>query len=165
VAQAINRAVGSEVASPPDPGTVQVNVPPDRAGSVVAFLAAVEAVEVEPDAVARVVVNERSGTIVIGSNVRIGTVAIAHGSLSVTVAAQNDVSQPAPFGEGTTTAVRNEAIDVAEEEAHLHVVPASVTIDELVRGLNAMGVTPRDLIAILQAIKASGAMPAELEIL
>jgi flagellar P-ring protein precursor FlgI len=165
VSEAINRAIGSEVASPPDSGTVRVNVPPDRASAVVAFLAAVEAVEVEPDAVARVVVNERTGTVVIGANVRVGTVAIAHGSLSVVVSAFNDVSQPAPFAEGDTTPVRNEQIDVEEEQAHLHVVPAAVTIDELVRGLNAMGVSPRDLIAILQAIKASGAMSAELEIL
>jgi flagellar P-ring protein precursor FlgI len=165
IADAINAAVGSDVASPPDPGTVQVNVPADRAGAVVAFLASVEAVEVEPDSVARVVVNERTGTIVIGANVRISAVAIAHGSLSVTVAAVNEVSQPEPFGEGDTTPVTNEVIDVAEQEAKLHVVPASVTIDELVRGLNAMGVTPRDLISILQAIKASGAMSAELEIL
>jgi flagellar P-ring protein precursor FlgI len=166
IAQAINRAVGSEVASPPDPGTVHVNVPPDRAGAVVAFLAAVEAVEVEPDAPARVVVNERTGTVVIGANVRIGTVAIAHGSLSVTVQAYNFVSQPAPFAKkGETMPVTNEEIEVEEESARLHVVPAAVTIDELVRGLNAMGVTPRDLISILQAIKASGAMSAELEIL
>jgi flagellar P-ring protein precursor FlgI len=165
VSEAINRAVGSEVASPPDPGTVRVNVPAERASSVVAFLAAVEAVEVEPDAVARVVVNERTGTVVIGANVRIGTVAIAHGALSVVVSAFNDVSQPAPFSDGETTPVRNEAIDVEEEEAQLHVVPTGVTIDELARGLNAMGVSPRDLIAILQAIKASGAMSAELEVL
>ena len=165
VADAINKAVGSTVASPPDPGTVQVDVPPDRADSVVSFMAAIEAVEVEPDSVARVVLNERTGTIVIGADVRLSTVAIAHGSLSVAISAENDVSQPAPFAEGETTPVKNETIEVVEEAARLHVVPTSVTIDELVRGLNAMGVTPRDLISILQAIKASGAMSAELEIL
>jgi flagellar P-ring protein precursor FlgI len=165
VADAINLAVGSAVATPPDPGTVQVSVPPDRASALVGFLAAVEAVEVEPDSIARVVVNERTGTVVIGAGVRIGTVAIAHGALSVAVAAINEVSQPAPFAEGETTPVRNDEITAAEQEARLHVVPAAVTVDELVRGLNAMGVTPRDLISILQAIKASGAMSAELEVL
>ncbi len=165
VAQAINLALGSELASPPDPGTVDVRVPPEQAGAVVAFLAAVEAVEVERDSVARVVMNERTGTIVMGGHVRLATVAIAHGSLSVTISAVNDVSQPAPFGEGETLPVRNDEIDVAEELASLQVVPAAVTIDELVRGLNAMGVSPRDLIAILQAVKAAGALDAQLELL
>ena len=165
VANAINLALGSELASPPDPGTVEVRVPPERAGAVVAFLAAVEAVEVERDAVARVVMNERTGTIVMGGQVRLETVAIAHGSLSVTISAQNDVSQPAPFGDGETTEVRNDEVEVTEELASLQLVPAAVTIEELVRGLNAMGVSPRDLIAILQAVKAAGALDAQLELL
>jgi flagellar P-ring protein precursor FlgI len=165
VADAINAAIGREVASPPDPGTVEVSVPEDRAGALVSFLAQVESVDVEPDSIARVVVNERTGTVVMGANVRIGAVAIAHGSLSVAVSKLNEVSQPAPFGEGRTMPVENTAVDAVEERAQLHVVPAAVTIDELVGGLNEMGVTPRDLISILQAIKAAGAMPAELELL
>jgi flagellar P-ring protein precursor FlgI len=165
VSDAINRAIGSTVASPPDSGSVVVQVPPERADSVVSFLAAIEAVEVEPDATARVVVNERTGTIVMGANVRITSVAIAHGSLSVAIATENDVSQPAPFSDGETTPIQNATVEIAEERARLHVVPTTVTIDELVSGLNEMGVTPRDLISILQAIKAAGAMSAELEIL
>ena len=165
MADAINAALGSELASPPDSGSVIVSVPPERAGSLVAFLAQVEAVEVEPDALARVVVNERTGTIVMGASVRISSVAIAHGSLSVAISTENDVSQPEPFGEGETTPVQNTSVEIVEERARLHVVPAAVTIDELVSGLNEMGVTPRDLISILQAIKAAGAMSAELEVL
>jgi flagellar P-ring protein precursor FlgI len=165
VAKAINGALGGAVAVADDPGTLRVRVPAGEAGSAVAFMAALEAVEVEPDRVARVVLNERTGTVVMGESVALGTVAIAHGSLSVTIQAINDVSQPNPFAEGETVEVRNDVVDVEEEATQLNVIRGPVTIDELVRGLNAMGVTPRDLIAILQAIKAAGALSAELELM
>jgi flagellar P-ring protein precursor FlgI len=164
VANAINAAVGAPVAAADDPGTLRVTLPED-AGGAVAFLAAIESVEVEPDQIARVVLNERTGTVVMGDSVKLGTVAIAHGALSVAIEAINEVSQPNPFAEGDTTPVRNDIVDVEEEGAQLNVIRGPVTIDELVRGLNAMGVTPRDLIAILQAIKASGALSAELELM
>ena len=131
----------------------------------IGFLAAVESVEVEPDRVARVVLNERTGTVVMGEAVTISTVAVSHGSLSITISAVNDVSQPRPFSEGETVEVRNEEVEAVEEGARLTVVEGPVTIDELVRGLNAIGVTPRDLISILQAIKAAGALSAELELM
>jgi flagellar P-ring protein precursor FlgI len=165
VADAINSALGSGIAAADDPGTLRVTLPEDQVGGAVSFMAALEAVEVEPDRVARVVLNERTGTVVMGESVKLGTVAIAHGSLSITIEAINEVSQPNPFAEGETTEVRNDIVDVEEEGTLLNVIRGPVTIDELVRGLNAMGVTPRDLIAILQAIKAAGALSAELELM
>ncbi len=165
VAKAINRELGEGLAMAPDPGTVRVQVPPHFHGDVVSFLASVEAVDVSPDRAARVILNERTGTVVMGEQVTISTVAISHGALSVTIQIDNTVSQPLPFSEGETTPVVNDAITAVEEEARLTVVKESVTIDELVRGLNAMGVSPRDLISILQAIKAAGALSADLEVM
>ncbi len=164
-ARAINRALGASVATPTDPGTVRLELPEDWGSGVVDFMAMVESVEVEPDVVARVVLNERTGTVVMGEAVTITTVAVSHGPLSVSIDAQNEVSQPPPFSGGETVELRNEVVVTEEEEARLNVLPGPVTISELVRGLNAMGVTPRDLIAILQAIKAAGALSAEVELL
>lgn len=165
VASAINAKLGAAVAFADDPGTLRVQLPESAIGSAVSFMAALEAIEVEPDRIARVVLNERTGTVVMGESVALGTVAIAHGALSISIQAVNDVSQPNPFGEGETVEVRNDIVDVEEEATELNVLRGPVTIDELVRGLNAMGVTPRDLIAILQAIKAAGALSAELELM
>ncbi len=164
-ASAINRHFGAPLASSPDPGTIRLQVPEIFMADVVGFLAAVESVEVEPDRVARVVLNERTGTVVMGEAVTISTVAISHGSLSITINAFNDVSQPLPFSDGETVEVLNEELEAVEEDARLTLVGGAVTIDELVRGLNAIGVTPRDLISILQAIKAAGALSAELELM
>ena len=164
-AGAINQALGAPVAIARDAGTVEVRLPDGLAGDPVSFMAAVEAVQVDPDTRARVVVNERTGTVVMGEAVTINTVAVSHGNLSVTIQAFNDVSQPAPFSEGETVEVTNDAIDIFEEDAKLSVIDGPVTIAELVRGLNALGVTPRDLIAILQAIQSAGALSAELELM
>ncbi len=165
MAESINEKLGQPVAHAPDPATVRVRIPEQFAGDEVTFMASIEEVEIDPDRVARVVVNERTGTIVMGANVRLERVAVAHGNLSVTIAAENDVSQPAPLSRGETVGVTNEVVTAEEEEAFLSVVDEPITIDELVRGLNALGVTPRDLIAILQAIKAAGALSAELEVI
>jgi flagellar P-ring protein precursor FlgI len=164
-ADAINAHFGEPIARPRDAGTLDVAVPASASGDVVGFLASVEALDVEPDRGARVVLNERTGTVVMGADVLISRVAIAHGSLSVTVSTTNEVSQPNPFGEGTTERVSNSDVSAVEEAGQLQLLGGPVTVDELVRGLNALGVTPRDLIAILQAIQASGAMSAELELL
>lgn len=165
VASAINAQFGTGTAQPRDAGTLDIEVP--AGANVVAFLADLEALPVEPDRPARVVLNERTGTVVMGADVRISRVAVAHGSLSVTIATTNEVSQPNPFGGGETVPFSNTDVTAVEEEARLNLLGGGdgVTIDELVRGLNALGVTPRDLIAILQAIRASGAMSAELEVL
>lgn len=164
--EAINRHFGSPVAKASDPGTVRIDLPEAFRDRVVPFMAELEAVELTPDRLARVIVNERTGTIVMGSDVRISKVAVSHGNLSVTISALNEISQPAPFSRvGQTERVRNEAVETTEDEAQLIVVPDSVTIEALVQGLNAIGVTPRDLISILQAIKAAGALSAELELI
>lgn len=163
--QAINEHFGSQVASASDPGTVRVILPSRFLGNVVGFFAELESVEVKPDRLARVILNERTGTVVMGESVTISTVAVSHGNLSISISARNDVSQPNPFAEGETVEVRNEDVEVTEDQHSLTVVEESVTIKELVQGLNAIGVTPRDLISILQAIKAAGALSADLEMI
>ncbi len=163
--EAINRYFKTPVAAARDAGTLALAVPEIYADDVVGFMAAVEGIEVEPDVRARVVLNERTGTVVMGSKVRIDTVAVSHGSLSVTISATNTVSQPLPFSDGVTTPVVNDDVSAVEEPSALVVIDGPVTIGELVRGLNAMGVTPRDLIAILQAVKTAGALSADLEIM
>lgn len=166
ITSAINFHFGSEVASATDPGTVSVDLPETHLDRVVPFMAELEAIEVVPDRLARVVLNERTGTVVMGAEVRISKVAVSHGNLSVTISAQNDVSQPTAFSEGGQTArIRNESVEAVEDPSRLVVLPGSVTIETLVLGLNAMGVTPRDLISILQAIKAAGALSADLELI
>ncbi len=162
---AIDARFGAGSARALDPGTLRVGLPSEYQSDVVGFLSTLEGLEVEPDRNARVVINERTGTIVIGSDVRIARVAVSHGSLSVTISTTNQVSQPAPFSEGVTRNVTNSDVTAVEEAANLMLVGGSVSIGELVRGLNAMGVSPRDLIAILQAIKAAGALSADLEIM
>jgi flagellar P-ring protein precursor FlgI len=164
-AAAINRHFERSLASAPDPGTVHLEMPEAYADDVVGFLATVESVEVEPDRPARVVLNERTGTVVMGEAVTISTVAVSHGSLSITISAFNEVSQPLPFSEGETVEILNEEMEAVEEGGRLTLVEGPVTIAELVQGLNAIGVTPRDLISILQAIKAAGALSAELELM
>jgi flagellar P-ring protein FlgI len=165
VADAINRHFGAAIAQPRDAGTLDIGVPASAGGDLVGFLSSLESLSVDPDRTARVVMNERTGTVVMGADVQIARVAVAHGSLSVSIATTNEVSQPNPFGEGTTERVSNSDVTAVEETGQLNLVGGAVTVDELVRGLNALGVTPRDLIAILQAIHASGALSAEIEVI
>ncbi len=167
VASAINRFIGRATAAPTDPGTVMVSVPPDYAGGVVGLLTDIEQLRVDPDQIARVVIDENSGIIVMGENVRISTVAIAQGNLTVRITETPQVSQPTPFSQGgTTTTVPRTNIQVDEDKGkRLAVVPSGISLQELVNGLNALGVGPRDLITILQSIKAAGALQAEIEVL
>lgn len=167
ISQAINAQLGGEsVATAVDSGTIALQVPDLYKGRLVELLAAIESLEVSVDLPARVVVNERTGTIVMGDQVRISEVAVSHGNLTIRVKTDFQVSQPPPFApEGSeTVVVPQRQIEVQEEEAQILMLKGA-TIGEVVRGLNAIGVTPRDLIAILQAIKAAGALQAELEIL
>lgn len=165
-ADAINAHFGHKVASAVSSGSIEVQIPEDFMGGVVHFLSEVEMLEIEPDRVAKVILNERTGTVVMGAGVRLATVAIAHGSLTVTISSEKEASQPGALATGgETRVVENTDVEVFEEEARLTVVGSAVTIGELVRGLNAMGVSPRDLIAIMQAIKAAGALTAELELM
>ena len=164
MAEAINAQFGA-VARPEDAGRVEVAIPPAYAATPSAFIAELESLPVRPDATARVVVNERTGTVVMGGNVRIDTVAIAHGNLTVQVVEQPQVSQPQPFGQGQTAVVPRTAISAQEGGGQLITVPEAGTVDELVAALNGVGASPRDMIAILQAIDRAGALHGELVVM
>jgi flagellar P-ring protein precursor FlgI len=162
IAAAINRSAGGSVATATDPRTVSLRL---AGREPVGFLADIEQLRVTPDQVARVVVEEASGTIVMGANVRVSTVAIAQGNLTIRVTETPQVSQPNALAGGETVVVPRTNIQVDDQnERRLGVLRGGVTLDELVRGLNSLGVGPRDLITILQTIKAAGALQAELEV-
>ncbi|HZH27268.1 MAG TPA: flagellar basal body P-ring protein FlgI [Azospirillaceae bacterium] len=166
ISQAINGALGGGAAQPVDPATVVVNVPPSQRRDIVALMTQIEQLRVIPDQVARVVIDEASGVIVMGENVRISTVAIAQGNLTVRITETPQVSQPAPFSQGQTVVVPRTDVEVDDQsDRRLAVLRSGVTLQELVEGLNALGVGPRDMISILQAIKASGALQAEIEVM
>ena len=165
VSQSINAAMGQSVADALDSGTLALSIPDDHKRNVAAFIARIETLNVIPDSVAKIVVNEKTGTVVVGENVRIATVAISHGNLSITVRESAYVSQPEPFGKGKTVVTPQTDIEIQEEANSLMVIETGSTIRELVKALNAVGVTPRDLISIFQSIKAAGALQAELEII
>jgi flagellar P-ring protein precursor FlgI len=166
VAEAINAEFKSAMAQVKDPGTVEVAVPADYRNNVSGLLAQVEQVRVMPDNVAKVVIDEASGTIVMGENVRISTVAVAQGNLVVRIEESGAVSQPGAFAPEGAQTVTVPQTNISVDEAKgtkLAVLENGTTLRELVAGLNALGIGPRDLISILQTIKASGAMQAELE--
>ncbi len=167
VASAINQSLGVTAASSSDSGTVVVEIPSDFAGDPVGLMTKVEQLPVQPDTAARVVIDENSGIVVIGENVRISTVAIAQGNLTIRVTETPQVSQPGPFSQvGETVVVPRTDIQVDEDtDSKLAVVNEGVSLQELVSGLNALGVGPRDLISILQSIKAAGALQAEIEVM
>ncbi len=167
LAQAVNAYLGSEVARPTDPSTVLMMVPPNYRGDVVGLLTDIEQLRVEPDQIAKVVIDEATGTIVMGENVRISTVAIAQGQLTIRITETPQVSQPSPFSTtGTTTTVNRTDIQVDEgQQNRLAMMGHAVTLQELVNGLNALGIGPRDMIPILQAIKAAGALQADIEVM
>jgi flagellar P-ring protein precursor FlgI len=166
LARAINADLGPDAAHALDSATVSVRVPASYRGAVPDLIARLEPLSVDIDAVARVVINERTGTVVVGGAVRIGPAAVAHGSLSVRISSQSDASQPAPFSsKGDTTVVTNQKVDVTEGTAQLVSLEQGTTLEVVVRALNALGATPRDIIAIMQALKAAGALRAELVIL
>jgi flagellar P-ring protein precursor FlgI len=143
-----------------------LHVPTAYTGNIVELVAMIEKLEVTPDNIARVVINERTGTVVMGDKVRIATIAIAHGNLSIVVKENPQVSQPLPFSEGGATVVTPDTnLSVQEGENQLVLVNGGTSIGDVVNALNALGVSPRDLIAIFQAIKAAGALQAELEVI
>lgn len=146
-------------------GTLLVAMPADYQEQPVDFLARLGAIEIETDRNARVTLNERTGTVVIGSQVRIAPVAILHGSLTVQIVTDYLVSQPAPFSSGNTTTVPQSNISVNEEQVRKGMIPAGATVEELVQALTAIGSTPRDIIAIMQSIAAAGALEAELQVM
>ncbi|WP_034851200.1 flagellar basal body P-ring protein FlgI [Inquilinus limosus] len=163
---AINRRIGAGAARMIDPATVQVVPPGSRRGDVAGLMAEIELLPIQPDTPARVVVDERSGTVVIGENVRISRVAVSQGGLTIQVTETPQVSQPPPFArQGQTVVVPRTDIQAEEGGGGFAVLNGPVTLRELVAGLNALGVKPRDMISILQAIKAAGALHADLEVI
>jgi flagellar P-ring protein FlgI len=165
IAGAINDFIGAPAAEPIDRATVALSIPDRFKGNIVALLTEIEPLQVEPDHPAKVVIDERSGIIVMGRDVRVATVAVAQGNLTVTISEAPLVSQPAPFSRGETVEVPRSTVTVTEEGRKLGIVNEGVSLRELVDGLNALGVGPRDLISILQAIKAAGAIQAEIEVM
>ena len=166
VAQAINIAFYKQIARTHDAGTIEVQVPGKYKGNIVSLVTMIERLGVTPDTVSKIVINERTGTVIMGENVRISTIAIAHGNLSIEVKEDLNVSQPLPFSRGGQTVVTPEsAVQVQEGNNPIFLVESGVSIGEVVKALNALGVSPRDLIAIFQALKAAGALQAELEII
>jgi len=143
-----------------------VSIKPPAGQDMASFMTAVEQLEVEPDGAARVVIDEVSGTVVMGSGVRVSQVAIAQGNLTISVQESPQVSQPAPFSQGRTTVTSQSNVKVEEEKGkQLLLVGGGASIESLVAGLNALGVTPRDIISILQTIKAAGALQADIQVL
>jgi len=164
VVERLNRVMGGSYAKAQDASTVALDVPPAYRGNLVPLMASIENIEVTPDGPAKVVVDEKTGTVVLGRDVRISRVAVAHGSLQVTVQEGMDVSQPGPFSSGQTVATPRTDINVREENRRLMLMEGA-TLQELVDGLNAIGATPRDLISILRAMKTAGALHADLEVI
>jgi len=184
IAEAINTQLAENVAEPLDSGTLNLRVPETFQGQVVNLIAQIGNLEVTPDSIAKVVVNEKTGTVVIGENVRIQKVAVAHGNLSIQIKETQAVSQPLPFAPsgagaavtrtetgtivapgGNTVVTPESDVRVEEEKNQLLLIPDGKTIGDLVKALNAIGVGPRDLITILQVLKAAGALQGELEII
>jgi len=167
LAQSLNAAFGRPLAQAIDSANVVVDVPGPEQARLVDFVARVEQVTVPVDAPAKIVVNERTGTVIMGNQVRISTVAVSHGNLSIHIKSEFQVSQPPPFAPlgATTTVVPKTDIGVTEDKAALAVLSSGASIGDVVSGLNAIGATPRDLIAILQAIKRAGALTADLELM
>lgn len=162
----INAKLEGGLAQALDPGRIKVEVPDEFRANPVKFISGIEALDIRPDKVTKVVINERTGTVVMGENVKISEVAISHGDITVEVSTQYLISQPPAFSEQGETVVQPlESTEVREEKSTLVVLPDATNLGDVVRALNLVGVTPRDLVAILQAIKAAGALHAELEII
>jgi flagellar P-ring protein precursor FlgI len=165
LARTINTELGNGIAKVVDAGAVAIAVPAEYQSALPDLIARLEPLSVTLDVAARVVINERTGTVVMGGDVRLGPAAVAHGNLSVRIATQYQVSQPAPLSGGQTTVVPQREVDVEQEDAQLITLDAGATLSDVVRALNVLGVTPRDIIAVMQALKAAGALRAEIVIL
>lgn len=162
--ESLNSSLGGEYASANDASTIRLQIPNEFRGNLVPLMASIENLNITPQNAAKVVVDEKTGTIVIGKDVKLARVAIAHGNLQVTIQESTDVSQPNAFAQGTTVASPVTDLMAREESRNLHLVEGA-TLQELVDGLNAIGATPRDLISILRALKSSGSLYADLEVL
>lgn len=164
VVDAINGAMGRQVASAENARTIRVDGPQD-ANQRVDFIARIQSLEVTPvDAPARVIINARNGSVVLNQRVTLQPAAVAHGDLSVVISTENTVSQPAPFSNGKTTVVQNSAINITKQRGSLNVVKGA-DLMQVVDALNALGATPQDLMSILEALKAAGSLNADLEMM
>ncbi len=162
MAESINNVLGPNTAKPLDATSVKVNAPLDS-GQKVSFASMIENMEVLPDdAPAKIIVNSRTGTVVINSKVRVQPAAVSHGSLTVTISENPQVSQPAPLSGGQTVVTPQSNIKVDEEKNHMFVFNPGVSLDEIVQAVNNVGAAPSDLVAILEALKSAGALRAEL---
>lgn len=165
IAAAVNAKLGAGVARAVDPAAVTLAPPEARKDDAVGFLAEVEALEVESDGRARVVVSERTGTVVAGEGVKLRPVTVAHGGLRLRVQRDPVISQPAPFGKGDTVRATADRAEADEAGTGAVALPATATVEDLAKALGMLGASPRDLVSILQAVKAAGALDAELEVL
>ncbi len=165
ISKAINIKFGRVIAKPKNMTSLKVNIPNDYKNKKIRMLALIEEIEIVPDMVARIIIDERTGTVVIGENVKISTVAISHGNLSIQISTETQVSQPPPFSQGETVVTQEQKVLVSEESGKLITVPEGITIRDLVKSMNAIGVSPRDMIAVFQAMKTAGALQAELIIM
>ncbi|MBN2695297.1 flagellar basal body P-ring protein FlgI [bacterium] len=165
VMQTINEQLGGEFASATDLNGIKISIPEQYQNQIVKLIAIVENLEIKVDIKAKIVINERTGTIIIGDNVTISSVAIAHGNLNIIIEERKDTSQPLPFSFGETTEEDISRVEIKEDKANFSLIQDKVTLKDLVQALNALGATPRDLISIIQAIKEAGALHAELELL
>ena len=156
---------GKPIAHADNSGLVSVAIPPEYSSRTTEFVASLETLKVETDRPARVVINERTGTIVMGKEVRVSPVAIMHGNLNVEIQARYDVTQPNAFSQGATQIVPEVSVGVKEEKARNVVLKEGATVEELVRALTSIGSTPRDIIAILQALRSAGALESEVEVI
>ncbi len=163
--ESINDTLGGDFARALDAETIRVNLPSEYEGNVVGLMAAIENINVAQEQQAKVIMDERTGTVVMGKDVRISTVAIAHGNLSINIRENAAVSQPGPFSQGQTVVTPQAEVKTSEQGGEMVVLKSGSTIGELVSALNAVGVTPRDLISIIQSIKSAGALQADLEVI
>src|SRR6201992_3035109 len=157
--------LGAKSAEPIDPSTVQLTIPAEFKGNVVAFLTEIEQLQVEPALAAKIIIDEHSGIIVMGRDVRVATVAVAQGNLTVTISESPQVRQPNAISRGRAVVTPNSRVGVSEDGRKLAVVKDGVSLQQLVDGLNGLGIGPRDMIGILQAIKAAGAIEADIEVM
>jgi len=165
LADSINHTLGKGTARSIDASSIKVNAPRDPSQRV-PFLSLIENIQLKPgEAAAKIVVNSRSGTIVIGQHVRVSPAAVTHGNLSVTISADTEVSQPNAFSDGETVVTPNYGIEITEDDSRMFMFDPGVTLDEIVRAVNQVGAAPGDLVAILEALKQAGALRAELVII
>jgi flagellar P-ring protein FlgI len=165
IASGVNATLSGQYARAVDAASIKLQIPQGYGDRIVEMISKLENMEVQPETIAKVIINERTGTIVMGEHVRIAPVAVAHGALTVQVSEKTNVSQPAPLSNGKTVVTPESQVEVKEGKGSFALIGGGVTIGQVIQGINAIGATPRDVINILQAIRAAGALQAELEII